>query len=173
MAYDMIWYDVIQWFDVHLTNERWVSKYTWTRKGKPTKTNQITQRKQNWEKSAQLTHVGRVCRCVCVAWLASPSNDWLLMFTTDRQTRAYNLATFPHSPSIISDLQHLLVCLSVSVGSSPSSMICQPEPSHCASLSTQHGRLSGVPLRRPAQQCGGTLCQMNLETRTAWIVLNG
>jgi len=29
------------------------------------------------------------------------------------------------------------------------STICQQEPSHCASLSTQHVRLSGVPLRRP------------------------
>jgi len=34
--------------------------------------------------------------------------------------------------------------------SSPrTSTICQPEPSHCASLSTQHVRLSGVPLCRP------------------------
>jgi len=34
--------------------------------------------------------------------------------------------------------------------SSPSpSTICQPELSHCASLSTQHVRLSGVPLCRP------------------------
>ena len=41
---------------------------------------------------------------------------------------------------------------------SSSSTICQPEPSHCASLSTQHVRLSGVRLRWPD----------SLELATRW-----
>jgi len=53
--------------------------------------------------------------------------------------------------------RHLATSQTISSGhpslwccSSPSlSTICQPEPSHCASLSTQHVRLSGVPLCRP------------------------
>jgi len=53
--------------------------------------------------------------------------------------------------------------------SSPSlSTICQPEPSHCASLPTQHVGRSTTP----AQQ-SGTRCQMNLQMRTASVVLNG
>jgi len=43
-----------------------------------------------------------------------------------------------------------------------SSTICQPEPSHCASLSTQHVRLSVVLSTMPAWQ-PGTRCLMNLD----------
>jgi len=52
-------------------------------------------------------------------------------------------------------------------------MICQPELSHCASLTTQPARITAVGRSTmPARQCG-TRCQMNLEIPTVLTVLNG